>query len=260
MDKNTMIIGGVIALAFVIVIIAMLMHKKEGYGEVLGIERIPEREMLPLLIIIVKPELNFFFRAKDAFLLADYFQNFIGRAVFMYRIMDKLPGAGNEDDNLQIRTFIPGKEETVKNVKVDLNMRPDQVRGRIHAVHKSVAMCMSKDCNVEHFDVHESKYDFPICSISVKPEIDLLLNAMTAFNMINRTQGQLKSKVLFVYHITDNLSRYCWEECNIAIRIFVDGREEIARGAGINLSQSKEESERDIYLAHESALQKFLMG
>jgi hypothetical protein len=254
METNTMIIAGIVIL-FVILIV-VLLFKKERYGESLPIrkENLP---ILPIVCIFVKPEVNVFIHPKDAFLCADYFQTLLDRRIFfMYHIVDKLPGAGNEDDNFQVRTYVPGREETVRNVKIDLYQHHEEVRRNIHMVNKSISRCMAKECephNTEHFhnaDYH--KYDYPVLSMFYKPDIDSFLNAGLVFTLINNAQERSNSRIVFMYHVTDKLPGVHNETANAEIRLFIPGEGEFVRVADIIVDQPKEEIHRSVHAIHES--------
>jgi len=150
MEENTMIIGGVVAF-IVILIIIVLMYKKEGYDESritsAHINENKIRDMTsdltknspPVLTLFVTPELAPFIHTEDAFLLVDRVQNTMNqRMVFAYHVVDKLPGAGSFEDNMQVRLFVPGHGEASENFYVNTSRDENEVRTRIHEAHKSV--------------------------------------------------------------------------------------------------------------------------
>ena len=150
MEKNTMIIGAVAAF-IVILIIIMLMYKHEGYDEsrITNAHRNENkiRDMTsdlsknspPVLTLFVTPDLAPFIKTEDAFLVVDYVQNTMNqRIVFAYHVVDKLPGAGSSEDNMQVRVFVPGHGEASENFYVNTSRDEHEVRTRVHEAHKSV--------------------------------------------------------------------------------------------------------------------------
>ncbi len=146
-----MIIGGVVAF-IVILIIIVLMYKKEGYDEsritnahsnenkIRAMKSDLTKNSPPVLTLFVTPELTPFIHTEDAFRIVDYVQNTMNqRVVFAYHVVEKLPGAVNSEDNMQVRLFVPGHGEASENFYVNTSLLEQQeVRARIHEAHKSV--------------------------------------------------------------------------------------------------------------------------
>lgn len=148
MEENTMIICGVAAF-IVILIIIVLMYKKEGYGESRSTNAYSNENKMrailntpsspPVLTLFVTPDVAAFIQAEDAFSLVDYTQNGMNqRIVFAYHVVEKLPGAGSLEDNYQIRMFVPGHGEASENFYVNTSRGEHEVRTNIHEAHKSV--------------------------------------------------------------------------------------------------------------------------
>lgn len=165
MEENTMIIGGVAAF-IVILIIIVLMYKKEGYGESRSTHAYSRENTIhaiksdltkntpfspPVLTLFVTPDLAPFLHAEDAFSFVDYAQNGMGqRAIFAYHVVEKLPGAGSEEDNMQIRVSVPGRGEDSENFYVNTSRDEHEVRTRFHEAHKSVVKRVTINCAPIH--------------------------------------------------------------------------------------------------------------